>query len=92
MQYDSLEELIGLPEEVALSRNFTARNYRRLRQFAGAAALLAFLVLLFELVEGNYMRLLAPVAILGLSRWLFVSGEKQFLERHFRPLLIAFVL
>lgn len=91
MQYESLEELIGVPEDEALRRHFTARNYRRLRHFGAAAALVAFLFLLFELIEGNYLRLLAPVAVLALSRWLFVAGERTFLLRHFRVILVSFI-
>jgi serine phosphatase RsbU (regulator of sigma subunit) len=92
MHYESLEELVGLPEREALRRHFAARNYRGLRHFAAAAALVAFLFLLFDLIEGNYLRLLPPVAVLALSRWLFVAGEGASLRRHFRSILVGFIL
>lgn len=83
MRYDSLEELVDLPEEQALLRHFDAANGRSLRHYALATAILAFLSLLYELVQADYLRMVAPIATLVVVRWLFAVSTKPFFVRHF---------
>ncbi len=87
-----IEDLLDLPESQALRQYLVAVNYQRLRYLAGAAAVVAFGFLLYYLFASEWLRLLAPATILGLTRLLFSSGEQRLLFRYPRWLLCAWLL
>ncbi len=92
MDIPAFQELTHLPPDEALQRRFDGENYRALKQLAIGSSLLAFLILLYDLLESDYFALLPAILVLVLARWVFASGEKDYFQQHFRGLLPPTIL
>jgi len=77
-----IEELIDLPQEQALRHHLDELNTERLRWTAIGLSVIAFLTLLAYLFASWWLRLAAPLAILGLSRLIFLADESPRFRRH----------
>ena len=77
MTVPDIQTLIDLPEEQAQSARRQAINEQRLRWLAAALAVCALMAALYLLFEALWIRLAAPMALLAVARWIFVSRETQ---------------
>jgi hypothetical protein len=77
-----IEELIDLSQEQALRHHLDERNAERLRLTAIGLSVIAFLTLLAFLFASMWLRLAAPLVILGLSRLVFLADESALFRRH----------
>jgi serine phosphatase RsbU (regulator of sigma subunit) len=91
MKAPTLDELVLLPESLALQRHFDGKNYR---VFRWLAALVAFFCLpgLFEaLGSGRSVAALVYAADLFLSAALFTIRGRDFFTRSFRQVLLTYL-
>ena len=77
MTIPDIQTLVGLPEEEAQSARRQAINEQRLRWLAAALAACALMSALYLLFEALWLRLVAPMALLAVARWIFLSREHQ---------------
>jgi serine phosphatase RsbU (regulator of sigma subunit) len=93
MRLPTLDDLVTLPEGVALQRNLDARNYRVGRWLLPPAAILAIVALAEALRNGPVVAALVHVATLGWLAALVVLRRRPIFERAFRAgLLVAVAL
>ncbi len=77
MTVPDIQTLVDLPEEEAQSARRQAINEQRLRWLAAALAACALMAALYLLFEALWIRLAAPMALLAVTRWIFLSRENQ---------------
>jgi serine phosphatase RsbU (regulator of sigma subunit) len=87
----SIDDLVQLPEAVALQKQFDARNLSRLRWLLLLVAAMA----LVGLAVAVAMRISAPRAIFYAVNLVAVLGfitvyRERFFERYFRPILVGY--
>ena len=87
-----IEELLDLSEDEALERHLLGTNYQHLRIVAGVGAAVAFAFLLVYLFASDWLGLLAPAAVLVLSRMVFTSSEEKLFSRYPRSLLFFWLV
>ncbi len=85
-------ELAALPEAAAVHHHTTSHNVRMLRQFAIGCAALALVFVVMDVLQARYEGLWAPVVLLMLAQWTFVSAERPLVARHLSWLLPLTVL
>jgi serine phosphatase RsbU (regulator of sigma subunit) len=88
----SLDDLVLLPEMLAVQRHFDARNYRVFRWLLGLDLFL-FLVAIGEaLSSGRFVTLAVLVAGLLVTMGLVAARQTQVYEKYFRQILIAYLV
>ena len=91
MKAPSLDELVLLPETLAVQRHFDARNYRVFRWLLGLDLVL-FLVAFIEVLNGGrYVALAVYVTGLLLTMVLIAARQAQVYETWFRQILLAYL-
>lgn len=84
--------LILLPEAEATRVFFDSGNCRTLFRVLLAAVLAALAVAVAMAAQERYAELVVPAANLVLIRVLFALREKEAFSRHFRPVLLAYLV
>jgi Stage II sporulation protein E (SpoIIE) len=91
MKAPSMDELVALPEAVALQKHFDAKNYRVLRGALVAIALLALAGIAVSLVDSDTLRFALSVGDLVITLALFAAQHEGFFERYFRQILVVYL-
>ncbi|MEM9598780.1 MAG: PP2C family protein-serine/threonine phosphatase [Acidobacteriota bacterium] len=88
----TLDELIQLPEQRAVRAFFDDLNQAVLFRMSGLLTVAAILAALVLAAEGEYWRLVVPVATLVMIRGFHYLRDRKRLEARFRPLLIGYLV
>jgi serine phosphatase RsbU (regulator of sigma subunit) len=76
MASHDIQSLLDLDAGTALRTHQRITNAERLRWVAGALAIAAFASVLFHLFYADWLRLIAPLMLLGTVRWVFLDHEQ----------------
>lgn len=87
-----MDQLLRLPEAEAVRSYFDARNCRTLFRLLLVWVLVALAAAVALSVWGRYAELAAPAANLAVIRLLYMLRERDVFTRHFRAVLISFLL
>jgi hypothetical protein len=87
----SLDELVLLPETLAVQRHFDARNYRYFRWLLGWALVLFLPAIAHALQNGWYVSLAVCLAGLLGTMGLIAARQAQIYETWFRQILIVYL-
>lgn len=85
-----IQSLLDLDVATALRTYQRSVNAERLRWLAGGLAITAFASALYHLFYADWVRLIAPLLLLGLVRWVFLDHEE--LRRLRQPALVVTLL
>lgn len=93
MKIAAIDQLATLPEEEAVQRYFDGTNWRMLRWILGAALLFAIL-LIPSLAASKRQPHQIPLALVhaGVAITMLVVHRRPLVERHFRAILLAYIL
>ena len=87
----SIDDLVLLPEPLAVQRHFDAKNYRIFRWLLGLNLLLFLPAIGTALQEGWYVSLAVHVVGLLLTMALVAARQTQIYEQYFRQILLAYL-
>jgi hypothetical protein len=87
----SLDELVLLPETLAVQRHFDARNYRFFRWLLGIDLLLFLTAIAGALQHGWYISLAVHVVGLLATMGLIAARQTQLYETYFRQVLMVYL-
>lgn len=87
MEVPTIQDLVRLPEEEAARQRFSGEDHRNLRYLSLACGLVAFVFLLYELLDGDYWGLVLPVLTIGLARVVFSAYDWPWFRAGFDWLL-----
>ena len=90
MQAPPIDELVLLPEAVALQRHFDAKNYRVFRWLLAVVALASTVGIGVSIADGSSLLLAVHAADLVVTLALFAVRNEPFFERFFRQILIGY--
>ncbi|REJ84204.1 MAG: hypothetical protein DWQ36_13220 [Acidobacteria bacterium] len=76
MAATDIQSLLDLDVGTALKTHQRITNAERLRWVAGALAIAAFASVLYHLFYADWLRLVAPLALLGVVRWVYLDHEQ----------------
>lgn len=91
MKAPTLDELVLLPEPLALQRHFDARNYRVFRWLVIAAALFSLGGIGGSANKSNFYGLTLYIANVLFCAALFVLRDREVFARNFRQILLVFL-
>ncbi len=91
MKAPSLDDLVLLPETLAVQRNFDARNYRTFRWLLGVALLLFLPAIAASLQHDWYVSLAFDIGGLLATMGLIAARQTQLYETWFRQILIVYL-
>jgi Stage II sporulation protein E (SpoIIE) len=91
MKTPNLDELVLLPEPLALQRHFDARNYRVFRWLLVVAAMLCLGGIAASADTHNVLGLIVYSADLLFCATLFVLRDRELFVRNFRQILLVFL-
>lgn len=91
MRGSSIDDLVLLPEPLAVQRQFDAKNYRIFRWLLALNLLLFLPAIATALQRGWYVSLAVYVAGLLLTMTLMAAREAQVYEQYFRQILLFYL-
>ena len=80
MEVPTIQELASLPLKQASERKIRAENYQGLRHLAIATAILAFLALLYYLLQGDYRHLILPIVTLVMAQVILTGHDRPWFQ------------
>ncbi|MFP5284464.1 MAG: hypothetical protein ACLGI9_01875, partial [Thermoanaerobaculia bacterium] len=91
MKAPTLDELVLLPEPLALQRHFDGKNYRFFRWLAAVAAFFCLPGFFESLGSGRYVIAIAFALDFLLTAALFVLRGRDFFAKSFRQILLTYL-
>ncbi|HYG65045.1 MAG TPA: PP2C family protein-serine/threonine phosphatase [Thermoanaerobaculia bacterium] len=91
MRAPSIDDLVLLPEPLALQRHYDAKNYRTFRWLWALTALVSVIGIIAAAKGGMPLRLVLFVLGLVGSVALFGMRQSPLFERHFRQILLSYL-
>jgi serine phosphatase RsbU (regulator of sigma subunit) len=91
MKAPAIDELVSLPEALAVQRHFDARNYRFFRWLLGWNLFMALPAIGTALSKGWFVSLGFFLAGLLLTMGLIAARQTHFYETYFRQVLLAYL-
>lgn len=91
MRSPSLDELVLLPEPLALQRHYDAKNYRVFRWLWAVIAILSLAGIGAAAADGKPLRLVFFIVDLAASVALFALRRSPLFEKHFRQILLSYL-
>lgn len=92
MKAISLDDLVLLPERAALARHFDARNWRVIRWLLPFLFLMSMISLVAVISAGMLWGIAFYGINLALTLGMFAARKEEWFARHFRRILIAYLL
>ncbi|HSK78697.1 MAG TPA: PP2C family protein-serine/threonine phosphatase [Thermoanaerobaculia bacterium] len=92
MKAISLDDLVLLPEPVALARHFDARNWRVVRWLLPFLFLMSLISVVAVISAGILWGIVFYGANLAFTLGIFAARKEEWFARHFRRILIVYLL